>query len=93
MRKATINQIQECCARLSNPLKMEIFLKIVQEGCDCDAQQQEEIKGNCITSIVRALKIPQSTASMYIKDLRDCWQFCMAVSSAFYLSCFFCFKR
>ncbi len=71
MNKITRVQLQECFSRLGNPLKMEIFLKIAQEGCECDLDQQQGYEGNCVSAIMEDLNLPQSTASMYIKDLRD----------------------
>lgn len=65
-------QLEECFARLGNPLKMEIFLKIAKEGCECDLEKKEGYEGNCVSGIMKQLNIPQSTASTYIKDLRDC---------------------
>lgn len=72
MKQQVLHQLQECFARLGNPLKMEIFLKIAQEGCECDLESKSGYEGNCVTAIVKELGIPQSTASTYVKDLRDC---------------------
>ena len=54
---------------LGNPLRLQIFLKILAEGCDCDFGDRKGFAGNCVTSIVKNLKIPQSTVSTYIRDL------------------------
>ena len=56
---------------LGNPLRLQIFLKILQEGCDCDINTQKGFSGNCVSGVMDDLKLPQSTVSSYIKDLED----------------------
>lgn len=56
---------------LGNPLRFQIFLTILSEGCDCDFEVEGTVEKNCVKGIMRALKLPQSTVSMYIKDLVD----------------------
>ncbi len=70
-REETIKQINRAFELLGNPLRLKIFLKILSEGCDCDINNQEGYTGNCVSGIVKDLKLPQSTASTYIKDLSD----------------------
>lgn len=70
MNTATRQRYQRSFAELGNPLKFKIFLKIAKEGCDCDLDHQAGYEGNCVSAIVKDLKIPQSTASTYIKDLK-----------------------
>jgi DNA-binding transcriptional ArsR family regulator len=54
---------------LGNPLRMSIFLRILEQGCDCNIEEQEGLTGNCVSGIVRDLGVPQSTVSTYIKEL------------------------
>src|SRR4051812_29684575 len=54
---------------LGNPLRMQIFLRILEQGCDCNINAQEGLAGNCVSGIMKDLRIPQSTVSTYIKDL------------------------
>jgi len=70
-RQQVYTSIQESFSILSNPLRFEIFIKILKEGCDCDINTQKGFTGNCVTSIVEGMKLPQSTVSTYIKDLRN----------------------
>ncbi len=56
---------------LGNPLRLSIFLKILAEGCDCDLDTAKGYTGNCVTGVVKDLKLPQSTVSSYIDDLRQ----------------------
>lgn len=62
----TINRVFEV---LGNPLKFKIFLKILEEGCDCDIKEQTGLTGNCVSGLMKELNLPQSTVSMYLKDL------------------------
>lgn len=70
-KKSLYQNIQKCFANLANPLKFKIFLKILQEGCDCDIDNQKGFTGNCVTNISSNLKIPQSTVSSYIRSLQN----------------------
>lgn len=69
-RAQTFDLVQQACDVLGNPLRFRIFLRIVQEGCDCDLDSQKGFSGNCVSGIVKELRIPQSTASIYLDDLR-----------------------
>ncbi|MBI4009060.1 winged helix-turn-helix transcriptional regulator [Candidatus Roizmanbacteria bacterium] len=68
-RKELFENIAKSFELLGNPLRLQIFLKILSEGCDCDIDTQKGFTGNCVTGVMKDLKIPQSTASSYIKDL------------------------
>lgn len=70
-RQQIYTSIQQSFGVLSNPLRFKIFVKILKEGCDCDINTQKGFTGNCVTSIVKDMNLPQSTVSTYIKDLRD----------------------
>lgn len=70
-RKHLFEKIGKSFELLGNPLRLTIFLRILTEGCDCDIDTQEGYTGNCVTGIVKNLRIPQSTASTYIKDLEQ----------------------
>jgi len=66
-----IQKINRAFELLGNPLRLKIFLKILSEGCDCDINSQSGYTGNCVTGIMKDLKLPQSTVSTYIKDLQN----------------------
>ena len=68
-RQEYIAKICRAAELLGNPLRMSIFLKILEQGCDCNIEEQEGLTGNCVSGIVRDLGIPQSTVSTYIKEL------------------------
>lgn len=70
-RQEAIDQVNRAFEVLGNPLRLRIFLKILNEGCDCDIEEQKGFTGNCVGGIVEELSIPQSTASTYIKSLAD----------------------
>jgi len=70
-RDEFIQKINRAFELLGNPLRLKIFLKILQEGCDCDINSQSGYTGNCVTGIMKDLRLPQSTVSSYIKDLQD----------------------
>ena len=53
---------------LSNPGRLEVFRHIACTCCNCDENKGLE-NGNCITSISKALKMPQPTTSNYVKSL------------------------
>ncbi|MBI3343261.1 winged helix-turn-helix transcriptional regulator [Candidatus Gottesmanbacteria bacterium] len=63
--------IQQAFDLLGNPLRFTIFLKIAEQGCDCDLDSQKGYSGNCVSGVMKDLHIPQSTASSYIKDLEN----------------------
>lgn len=56
---------------LGNPLRFRIFLKVLEEGCDCNFEDQSGVTANCVSSLMRDLDLPQSTVSTYLKDLAD----------------------
>lgn len=70
-KQQTLKTVQQAFDLLGNPLRFAIFLKIAQQGCDCDLDDQKGYTGNCVTGVMRELKIPQSTASSYINDLAN----------------------
>lgn len=70
-RHQTFKIVQQAFDLLGNPLRFAIFLKIAKEGCDCDLDHQKGYSGNCVSGVMRDLKIPQSTASSYLKDLEN----------------------
>jgi DNA-binding transcriptional ArsR family regulator len=70
-RAELINKVGRAFELLGNPLRLTIFLKILSEGCDCDLDQQEGFAGNCVSSVMKDLNLPQSTVSTYLKDLAD----------------------
>ncbi len=67
--KEKIQKISASFEMLGNPLRMQIFLAIVQGGCDCNFNDTNFDESNCVKGIMESLEIPQSTASTYIKDL------------------------
>lgn len=70
-RQEALKTVQNAFDLLGNPLRFSIFLKIAEQGCDCDLDSQKGYSGNCVTGVMKGLKIPQSTASSYIKDLEN----------------------
>lgn len=70
-REERLNQINRAFELLGNPIRLKIFLKILTKGCDCDIGTQQGYTGNCVSAIMKSLKLPQSTASTYIKDLTN----------------------
>lgn len=70
-REELLNTVGRSFELLGNPLRLKIFLKILSEGCDCDLSAQEGFTGNCVSSVMKDLDLPQSTVSTYIKDLAD----------------------
>lgn len=70
-RSMFFNKINRAFELLGNPLRLKIFLRILQEGCDCDINSQSGYSGNCVTGIMKDLKLPQSTVSSYLKDLQN----------------------
>ncbi|MDO8451286.1 MAG: hypothetical protein Q7S76_00270 [bacterium] len=70
-RNEVISQVNKMFELLGNPLRLQIFLKILSEGCDCDIETQKGYTGNCVSGVMKELHLPQSTASTYIKDLAD----------------------
>lgn len=70
-RQQTFKTVQQAFDLLGNPLRFAIFMKIAEQGCDCDLDSQQGYTGNCVTGVMRELNIPQSTASSYIKDLEN----------------------
>ena len=70
-RQQFYNSISRSMDLLGNPLRLEIFLKILAEGCDCDINTQKGFSGNCVSGVMDDLKLPQSTVSSYLKDLED----------------------
>lgn len=70
-RKQIFEKISRSFELLGNSLRLNIFLKILSEGCDCDIDTQKGYTGNCVTGVMKELRIPQSTASSYIKDLEN----------------------
>lgn len=70
-RRQTYKTVQQAFDMLGNPLRFAIFMKIAEQGCNCDLDNQQGCTGNCVSGVTRDLNIPQSTASMYIKDLEN----------------------
>jgi DNA-binding transcriptional ArsR family regulator len=62
-------KLAEIMEVLGNPLRMQIYLSVLKAGCNCDIKEQSGETGNCIKSIMKELKLPQSTVSTYVKDL------------------------
>lgn len=70
-REQTLKTVQNAFDLLGNPIRFQIFLKIAREGCDCDIDSQTGFTGNCVTGVMKELKLPQSTVSSYLKDLEN----------------------
>lgn len=70
-REEMIGKVGRAFELLGNPLRLKIFLKVLSEGCDCDLDAQEGFAGNCVSSVMKDLDLPQSTVSTYLKDLAE----------------------
>lgn len=81
-----LKKIQQSFDLLGNPLRLQIFLKIAKEGCDCDIDSQKGYAGNCVTGIMKDLNLPQSTVSSYLKDLEN-WDLIECQKNGKYLYC------
>ena len=57
---------------LSNPVRYEVYVKILHEACECDLTKKSQFNGNCVTEIAKSLKIGQPTVSNHIKELVNC---------------------
>ena len=82
----SLKTVQNAFDLLGNPLRFQIFLKILKEGCDCNLETQEGLKGNCVSGVMQDLKLPQSTVSSYIKDLEN-WGLIECQKNGKYLYC------
>ena len=70
-RSEALEKTSRAFELLGNPLRFRIYLKVLSEGCDCDFSDKQGIAGNCVSSIMRDLNLPQSTVSTYLKDLAE----------------------
>lgn len=66
------DKIPSCMKVLSNPTRLDIFLKILERCCDCDVDSEDASDGNCVTQIGVELEIPQPTVSNHVKELVNC---------------------
>jgi DNA-binding transcriptional ArsR family regulator len=65
-------RIPQCLKVLSNPVRLDIFLKVLEKSCECDVDTKAGAGGNCVTQIAVELEIPQPTVSNHIKELVNC---------------------
>lgn len=70
-REEFINKVNRAFELLGNPLRLKIYIKILNEGCDCDIKDQKGETLNCVSGLMKELSMPQSTISTYIKELAD----------------------
>lgn len=68
-KHATYSQLDGVFSALSNPVRLRIFIEILEEACECDLEEKETVFGNCVTHISDKLELPQSTVSTHIKEL------------------------
>ena len=54
---------------LGNPVRLKVYLKILNEACDCKVNEKGVLSGNCVTRIARSLRIPQPSVSHSVKEL------------------------
>lgn len=85
-RADALKSVQNAFDVLGNPIRFQIFLKILQEGCDCDLDTQRGYTGNCVSAVMKNLKLPQSTVSSYLKDLEN-WGLIECKKNGKYLYC------
>lgn len=68
-RHAKHSQLDGVFSALSNPVRLRIFIEVLEEACECDLDEKETIFGNCVSHISNTLDLPQSTVSAHIKEL------------------------
>lgn len=69
-RQQLISQVCAISEVLANPLRMKLFLQILQEGCDCSfAESDSALESTCVKGLMVSLDMPQSTVSTYLKEL------------------------
>lgn len=54
---------------LSNPIRLEIYERILSEACSCDLDNKKGISGNCVSELAKDLDLNQPTVSNHIKEL------------------------
>lgn len=54
---------------LSNPVRLEIYQRILSEACSCDLDNKKGISGNCVSELAKDLSLNQPTVSNHIKEL------------------------
>lgn len=54
---------------LSNPVRLEIYKRILSEACSCDLDGKKGISGNCVSALAKDLELNQPTVSNHIKEL------------------------
>ena len=64
--------LPQCFRALSNPVRLKVFLKILEKSCECDVDMKKGMGGNCVTQIAVELELPQPTVSNHVKELSNC---------------------
>ncbi len=71
-RQDTLQNLEKIFEALANPLRLKLYLQILQEGCDCTFDDDREaMEATCVKGLMAALEMPQSTVSTYLRDLED----------------------
>lgn len=64
-----MNNLAKVFTALGNPVRLEIYQRILAEACECDLENKRTISGNCVTELAKDLGLNQPTVSNHIKEL------------------------
>lgn len=64
-----MNNLSKAFTALSNPVRLEIYQRILLEACECDLDNKKSISGNCVSELAKDLQLNQPTVSNHIKEL------------------------
>lgn len=71
-RRETQEKLEKTFESLANPLRMKLFMQILQDGCECTFEENPQaMEATCVKGLMVALDMPQSTVSTYLKDLEE----------------------
>lgn len=66
-----MEDLSKLFSALSNPVRLEIYQRILTEACECELDNKKSISGNCVSELAKDLKLNQPTVSNHIKELLD----------------------
>jgi DNA-binding transcriptional ArsR family regulator len=64
-----MGDLSKLFSALSNPVRLEIYRRILTEACECELDNKKSISGNCVGELAKDLKLNQPTVSNHIKEL------------------------
>ena len=47
------DNLPKCFRALANPVRLEIFMRILEKSCECDVDMSDGVAGNCVTRIAK----------------------------------------